>query len=128
MKLVLIDTCSWAPFFNRRNSAEHRAISRLLHHDRALLTGPIVAEVLQGFRNEAQARYVASLLRGVSYEEPTWADWQEAARLSRRLAANHHQLPLSDLVIAALSIRIGAEIYTSDPHFDLISGVTLFRA
>jgi predicted nucleic acid-binding protein len=56
-----------------------------------------------------------------------WNDWIEAARLGRRLAAVGHRLPLSDLVLAAVSLRLDAEIYSTDPHFDLISELRRFR-
>jgi len=128
MRPVLIDTCIWVPFFNRPQSSQKHAVDALLDEDRATLTGPIVAEILQGFRHEAQANYVGSHLRGMHYVEPTWDDWQESARLGRRLAAVGHRLPLSDLIIAAIAKRIDAEVYTSDPHFDLIEGLKRYRS
>ena len=50
------------------------------------------------------------------------------ARLGRRLAAAGHQLPLSDLLLAAVAVRLNAEVYTSDPHFDLITELKRFPA
>lgn len=120
MALVLVDTCIWIPFFNRPQSAEKKAVDALLDDDRAALIGPIVTEILQGFQRDAQADYVASLLRGVRYIETSWDDWREAARLGRRLVTTGHRLPLSDLVVAAVAIRLEAEVLTSDPHFDLL--------
>jgi len=127
MGLVLVDTCIWVQFFNRPQSAEKKAVDTLLDDDRAALIGPIVAEVLQGIPREAQAGHVASLLRGMRWLETIWNDWIEAARLGRRLAAAGHRLPLSDLVLAAVSLRLDAEIYSTDPHFDLISELKRFR-
>ena len=128
MALILIDTCIWVPFFNRPQSAEKKAVDALLDDDRAALIGPIVAEILQGIPREAQANYVASLLRGVRCLETVWNDWPEAARLGRRLAAAGHRLPLSDLILAAVAVRLDAQVYTSDPHFDLISELKRFPA
>ena len=126
MRLILIDTCIWVPFFNRPQSAEKKAVDALLEDDRAALIGPIVAEILQGIAREAQANYVASLLRGLRNLEIIWDDWPQAARLGRRLAADGHRLPLSDLVLGAISLRLDAEVYTSDPHFDLMVDVKRF--
>ena len=128
MRLVLIDTCIWVPFFNRPQSAEKRAVDALLDDDRAALIGPIVTEILQGIPRAAQADYIASLLRGMRCLETIWDDWPEAARLGRRLAAAGHRLPLSDLILAAVALRLDAEIYTIDPHFDLIGEVKRFSA
>ena len=128
MRLVLIDTCIWVPFFNRPQSAEKRAVDALLDDDRAALIGPIVTEILQGIPREAQATYVGSLLRGMRCLETIWDDWPEAARLGRRLAAAGHRLPLSDLILAIVALRLDAEIYSIDPHFDLIGEVKRFSA
>ena len=126
MRLVLIDTCIWIPFFNRPQSAEKRAVDALLDDDRAALIGPIVTEILQGIPREPQADYVVSLLRGMRCLEIIWDDWLEAARLGRRLAATGHHLPLSDIILATVSLRLDAEIYSIDPHFDLIGEVKRF--
>ena len=127
MRLVLVDTCIWVPFFNRPQSAEKKVVDALLDDDRAALIGPIVTEILQGIPREAQADHVASLLRGVRSLEMIWDDWPGAARLGRRLAPSGHRLPLSDLILAAVSLRLEAEIYSSDPHFDLVSELKRFR-
>jgi hypothetical protein len=128
MRLVLIDTCIWIPFFNRPQSEEKRIVDTLLDDDRAALIGPIAVEILQGIPREPQAAYVASLLRGLRCLETGWEDWLEAARRGRRCAAAGHRLPLSDLILAAVAIRHDAEIYTTDPHFELLAGVTRFDA
>ena len=68
--LVLIDTCIWIPYFNRPNSVEKRSVDILLDEDRAAIAGPILTEVLQGFRRQEQADWVASSLRGLHFLEP----------------------------------------------------------
>jgi len=127
MRFVLVDTCIWVQFFNRPQSAEKKAVDALLDDNRAALIGPIVTEILQGIPREPQANYVVSLLRGMRCLEATWEDWIEAARLGRRLAADGHRLPLSDLVLAAVSLRLDAEVYSTDPDFDPISELKRFR-
>ncbi len=126
--LVLIDTCIWIPYFNRPHSAEKRAVDRLLDEDRAALIGPILAEVLQGFRRDEQADWVASGLRGLQVPVMTWDDWRSAARLGRMLIAAGHQLPLTDLAVAATALRINCAVYSTDPHFDLIPRLKRFVA
>ena len=126
MNLVLVDTCIWAPFFSRPHSAEKIAVDVLLDDNRVALIGPILAEVLSGFRREPEADWVASRLKGIHYIELIWEDWRESARLSRRLAAQGHELPLTDLVIASVALRTGYCVYSSDPHFALIEGLLRF--
>jgi predicted nucleic acid-binding protein len=126
MDLVLIDTSIWAPFFNRPRSAEKEAVDALLDEDRAALIGPILAEILQGFRRDDRADWVASSLRGLHYLVIEWDDWRLSARLGRRLAAKGHVLPLTDLAAAAIALRTGSAIYSTDPHFDLIADLKRF--
>ncbi|MCG8585475.1 MAG: PIN domain-containing protein [Pirellulales bacterium] len=124
--LVLIDTCMWVPYFNRPNSIEKKAIDDLLDEDRAAITGLVLAELLQGFQRNEQADWVASSLRGLHELEPQWDDWRHAAALGRRLAGQGHQLPLTDLVLATIALRVDCAIYTIDPHFDLVSSLRRF--
>jgi len=60
---VFVDTCIWASFFAKPSSTEKEAVDDLIDSDRVALVGPIVAEVLAGFRRQAQADWVASRLR-----------------------------------------------------------------
>jgi predicted nucleic acid-binding protein len=66
-------------------------------------------------------------MRCAQYIEPNWEDWRNAAAIGRDLAAKGHDLPLTDLVIAALALRVQASVLTSDPHFDLIPGLRRYR-
>ena len=84
---VLIDTGVWSAFFSKPGSREKQAVDGLLDEDRVALTGPVLAEVLRGFRRTDQADWVASRLRLAHYLEPSWEDWRNAADLGRELAA-----------------------------------------
>jgi predicted nucleic acid-binding protein len=117
---VLVDTCIWASFFAKPGSREKSAVDELLDADRAALTGPILGEVLLGFRRKDQADWVASRLRLTHYLETEWNDWRIAAEVGRTLAAKGHRLPLTDLVSAVAAKRCDCWLYTTDPHFDLI--------
>jgi hypothetical protein len=105
--LVLVDTLVWSAFFSKPGSTEKRLVDRLLDEDRVALIGPILTEVLRGFRRADEADWVASRLRLAHYIEPSWEDWRAAATLGRELAAKGHE-------------------YTLDPHFDLIADLKRF--
>jgi predicted nucleic acid-binding protein len=117
---VFVDTCIWSSFFGKPSSPEKAAVDHLLDTDRIALVGPIVAEILLGFRRQDQADWVSSRLRLAHYVEGGWNDWRAAADLGRSLAASGNKLPLTDLVVAAVVRRCNAWVYTSDPHFDVI--------
>ena len=124
---VFVDTCIWASFFAKPGSPEKAAVDDLLDSDRVALVGPILAEVLLGFRLKDQADWVASRLRMAQYVEATWNDWRAAADLGRDLAAKGHKLPLTDLLVAGIARRCQAWIYTTDPHFDVIPELKRFQ-
>jgi len=111
----------WASFFAKPGSSENEAIDKLLDIDRVALIGPIIAEVLSGFRRKDQADWIASRLRVTHYLEVSRDDWQAAADLARELASKGHKPPLTDLVIATVARRMNCFVYTTDPHFDLIA-------
>ena len=124
---VFVDTCIWASFFGKPSSSEKAAVDDLLDSDRVALVGPIVAEVLVGFRRKDQADWVASRLRMAHYIEAGWDDWRAVADLGRDLAAKGDKIPLSDLLVAIVARRCHAWVYASDPHFDLIPDLKRFR-
>lgn len=124
---VLIDTCIWVSFFNRPQSRERRAVDLLLDDDRVALVGPILAEILIGFRRDEQADWVASILRGVHFLEVTWNQWRAAAKLGRQLMAKGAALPMSDLVVGAVALERGMAVFTTDPHFDQIPNLKRFE-
>ena len=59
--LVLIDTCIWIPFFNRPQSRTKQIVDGLLDEDLVAIIGPILAEILLGFRRRADADWASSL-------------------------------------------------------------------
>ena len=125
--LILVDTNVWSSFFSKPGSREKRALDALLDEDRVVITGPVLAEVLRGFRRADQADWVASRLRLAHYLEPTWEDWSHAAALGRDLAGKGHDVPLTDLVVATLARRAEASVFTNDPHFDLIQPLRRYQ-
>jgi predicted nucleic acid-binding protein len=125
--LILVDTVIWSAFFLKPASREKRIVDVLLDEDRVALTGPVLAEVLRGFRRTEQADWVASRMRLAHYFEPTWDDWRNAATLGRELGAKGQEIPLTDLVIAALALRLQAFVFSTDPHFDSIADLKRFR-
>jgi predicted nucleic acid-binding protein len=123
---VFVDTCIWASFFGKPSSPEKVAVDELLDSDRIALVGPIIAEVLMGFKRKDQADWIASRLKMAHYVEAGWDDWRETADLGREFSAKGNKLPLTDLLVATSARRRNASVYTTDPHFDLIPDLKRF--
>lgn len=126
-EMVVVDTCVWAAFFRRGQNGLKDQVTQLLKRDSACLVGPVIAEVLLGIRNERHADWVWSVLDGLHNLALEAADWRTAAALGRQIAVHQRRLPLSDLVIAAASIRYGCKVLTIDPDFDHIPNVQLLK-
>jgi predicted nucleic acid-binding protein len=124
---VFVDTCIWASFFSKPSSREKKAVDDLIDADRIGLVGPIITEILLGFRRDDQAQWVSSRLQLAHYVELVSTDWQEAARLGRRLATSGHKLPITDLSVAVVAQRLNAWVYTTDPHFDVIPDLKRYQ-
>ena len=60
---VLVDTCIWSSFFTKPASREKHRVDVLLDEDRVAIVGPVLAEVLLGFRRKDQADWAGSRLR-----------------------------------------------------------------
>ncbi len=85
---MIVDTCVWASFFTKPGSPEKKAVDDLLDSNRVVLLGPLLAEILQGFRRKDQSDWAASRLRMAHYIETSWEEWRAAADLGRDLAAS----------------------------------------
>jgi predicted nucleic acid-binding protein len=123
---VLIDTCIWASVFAKPGSLEHHTTERLIEEDRVVVIGPVLTEVLYGFKRREQAEWAASRLRNLGWLDVAREDWEKAASVGRQLAAAGHRLPLTDLVITAIARRHDLLVYTIDPHFDLFTDLRRF--
>ena len=116
---VLFDTCLWAQFFNRPQSREHEAISSLVKRNQACTIGPIIFEVLSGFKRKQHADWVSSVLQCIPEIEMGWNAWRSAANWNRELVSRGSRLPLADLFSATIALKNDLFIYSTDPHFRL---------
>ena len=124
---VFVDSCIWASlFFAKPNSPEKNAVDNLIDRDQVALIGPILSGRTDLVCCDDQADWVASRMRLAHYAEIRTDDWQAAAA-GRRLAAGGHKSPITDLVVAVVAQRLNAAVYTTDPHFDLISGLSVIN-
>ena len=67
--MILVDSSVWIDFFNGRSSRETDLVALLLRR-RILLTGDLIlAEVLQGFREDHQMELARRALLSLPYED-----------------------------------------------------------
>ena len=85
--------------------------------------GIVRVEVLRGIRHADQAYRLAEFFDLIP-EVPCDAElWSRAAELAWKLDRSGIVLPLSDVVIGACALTVGARVITTDSHFQKIPGL-----
>lgn len=121
---VLIDTCGWIDFLRPGDGALADPVERALTDDLALMCSVSQAELLQGVKGQKEQRQLELLFDNVTLVDVEPADWLSAGRALQLLRSKGLQIPLTDALIAAVAIRLGVPILTSDRHFEKL-GVVL---
>lgn len=114
---VLLDTSAWLEFFKRGEGQVANAVYRLIQEDRAVLVGPVLAELLQSARSEKEKEKLRCALAPVKYIEADRRDWSLAGSLLAKLRRAGNAVPLTDAIMAVLCVRHNLAILTLDQHF-----------
>jgi len=125
-KGVLIDTSVWVDFFRGRANIV-KPVKMLIVSNQAVLCGVVISEIVQGIKAVKEQQIVKEAFRGIPYIEMDRTCWEEAGNIALKLRERGKIVPLTDIVMATLAIHNELEIFTFDKHFELISGVQLFK-
>lgn len=126
--MVVVDSSVWVHYLRTPNSPVGQEMNRLLEADEVSITGVVLAEVLQGARNETDFERLRSSLETLPYIDQSPQTWLAAARIGMRLRVEGRLIPLTDLAIAATALEADEEVYTLDEHFERVPGLRLHRA
>jgi hypothetical protein len=124
---ILVDTSIWIEFFNRDHSVAGDALEQILREGRAVTTGIVVTELLQGARVEHEFEAIKETLTALSFLEPSLATWIEAGRISFPLRRKGITLPTTDLIIGSLALENQLSVFTLDPHFQKIPNLKILE-
>ena len=122
---IIVDTCVWIEFFREPESEFTLHLKDLLRERKVMMVGMVMAEILQGVKAPKEANLVKQSLTKLPYLEITRDIWVTAGEISASLRSTGITIPLSDLIIAAITISGGHEIFTIDPHFNKVDGLKL---
>lgn len=121
---LLIDTCGWIDFLRPGDGALADQVERALADDLALMCSVSQAELLQGVKGQKEQRQLELLFDNVTLINVEPADWLSAGRALQVLRHKGFQMPMTDALIAAVALRHGLPVLTSDAHFSKL-GVVL---
>ena len=89
------------------------------------MVGVVMAELLQGARNPQEYEELGVRLAGLPSVSETKNTWVQVGPLSYRLRQEGLAVGVVDLLVAALALEHGHEVYTLDEHFQRIPGLRL---
>lgn len=121
--MILVDTSVWIEFFRGRNTPEALYLCQAIENQDDLCTcGPILQEVLQGIRADADHVKTKQYLLSLVYLPVGRASYLDAADIYRwaRRRGETLRKPI-DCVIAACAIRQSAFLLERDSDFDAIA-------
>lgn len=117
--MILVDTSAWIDFFRGGRLADD--VEAAIDSNDAATCGPVLTELLRGFRSGAERRRVMPLV-GVLHELAPPPDlWTAAGNLGFALARRGATVKTLDLLIAAYAIAHATPLLTSDGDFRLIA-------
>ena len=118
--MVLVDSSVWIEGLRRRGDlATKVALEALLEVGGALVSGPILLEVLGGCR-PGERKQLLDYFGRVPYRRVPDEAWRRAARLSWQLREDGITLPWNDLLIGSLGLLWDLRVFAADRHFDIL--------
>ena len=78
--MIVVDSSVWIEYLRAPDSEHGRALDALLERKEALLTGVVIAEVVQGVRPDQQRTAVADYLVRLPYGDLSKDGWRQASR------------------------------------------------
>ena len=115
--MILVDTSVWVDFLNSVRGPGGDELERLIRARAPLvLTGLVVAEVLQGLRRDVEP-VTALLIRWPLIEPDGFGTYVAAARIFRKARRRGLTLSTVDALLAALALEFDAALFTLDQDF-----------
>lgn len=121
--MVVVDTSVWVDYLNGVDSRGADRLDRLLG-ERILLIGDLIlAELLRGFRSDAEARQALELFEPLEFVEMAGRDVAiESARNYRRLRNKGATVRKTmDMLIGTYCLMNGHELLHDDRDFDVMA-------
>ncbi|NNJ93088.1 MAG: PIN domain-containing protein [Gammaproteobacteria bacterium] len=117
MNKVLIDTCCWIDFFRSKNGELGDLVSMLIESNRAVITGVIITELLQGCKTDKEQKQLDQLFSTIDSLSVIDEDWKSTGVALQNLRTQGKTVPVTDGLIATVAQRNKVSVLTIDNHF-----------
>ncbi|MHB1192063.1 MAG: type II toxin-antitoxin system VapC family toxin [Longimicrobiales bacterium] len=125
---LLVDTCVWSLALRRDAPPDLPAVralrDSLASGELVVTTGLILQEILQGFSGPRARETILDRFRALPFLTPDRGDHIDAAALRNRCRRSGIQIGTIDALLAALCLRHGLSILTTDADFRRIAEVS----
>ena len=124
MKIIL-DTSAYVAF--KRNNTE--VVEAIVNSDQIIFSPIVLGELMYGFRNGTKLKKNMDELnqflshKSVELSIISNITSDRYARIAQQLKSHGTPVPTNDIWIAAQTIEHGAELITTDTHFEKIAGL-----
>jgi predicted nucleic acid-binding protein len=124
--VIMVDTSAWTEYLRGTGSGTHFRLRELLAADAVLGTTDVVhMELLAGARNETDDVQLRRMLAALEHVSTDPLDWETAARLYRTCQRQAQSVrSLTDCLVAAVAIRVGAPVLAHDRDFQVLARLT----
>ena len=124
--MIIVDTSAWTEYLRGTGSGTHFRLRELLAADAVLATTDVVhMELLAGARNETDDVQLRRMLAALEHVPVGPLDWETAARLHRTCQRQGESVrSLTNCLVAAVAIRVGAPVLAADREFVILARLT----
>lgn len=120
--MVLVDTSVWIDFFQNPDSIYSQKLEGLIKdHNKVIICGIILQEILQGIRDDRSYRAAKNRLSLLPFAYTDKNTYFYASSIYRRLRKKGITIPPLDVTIAAIAKLNKVPLFTKDDHFGVIA-------
>ncbi len=123
--MILADTSVWLQYYRTPSTPVGQEFKRVMEQGEIAVTGPVVAELVQGARSPEEFSLLKERLARLPYLETGREEWLKAGELSRALRRQAITIPLADLMIAIVAMTNDLPLFALDKHFQRVPGLRL---
>jgi predicted nucleic acid-binding protein len=124
-KGILPDTCVWVDYFRPGTTPLGQRLEQALADEVVYVCGPVLYELVQGAKSDEEQVSLTHAMAALPFLDVTEKLWIQAGKLAAALRREGKTIPLSDILIAAITLEHNLVVLTADEHFRIIPGVVV---